>query len=76
MTSTPPGGADAAGSGVAEVDEDGGVDAHRDLLPGLGGAAAGDADPHGAAAVEGDPTQDVTVLEHVDWVMARGRVID
>lgn len=26
-------------------------------------------------AVEGDPTRDVTVLEKVDWVMARGRVI-
>lgn len=26
-------------------------------------------------AVSGDPTQDVTVLEKVDWVMARGRVI-
>lgn len=26
-------------------------------------------------AVEGDPTKDVTVLEKVDWVMARGRVI-
>lgn len=27
-------------------------------------------------AVEGDPTKDVTVLEKVDWVMVRGRVID
>lgn len=27
-------------------------------------------------AVEGDPTQDARVLENVDWVMARGRVID
>ncbi|ANY21273.1 imidazolonepropionase [Tsuneonella dongtanensis] len=27
-------------------------------------------------AVEGDPTQDARVLEKVDWVMARGRVID
>lgn len=27
-------------------------------------------------AVTGDPTQDVTVLEKVEWVMARGRVID
>lgn len=27
-------------------------------------------------AVAGDPTNDVTVLEKVDWVMARGRVID
>jgi imidazolonepropionase-like amidohydrolase len=26
-------------------------------------------------AVAGDPTQDVTVLEKVDWVMARGKVI-
>jgi len=26
-------------------------------------------------AVSGDPTKDVTVLEKVDWVMARGRVI-
>ena len=26
-------------------------------------------------AVAGDPTKDVTVLEKVDWVMARGRVI-
>lgn len=26
-------------------------------------------------AVSGDPTSDVTVLEKVDWVMARGRVI-
>jgi imidazolonepropionase-like amidohydrolase len=26
-------------------------------------------------AVAGDPTQDVTVLENVDWVMARGKVI-
>jgi imidazolonepropionase-like amidohydrolase len=27
-------------------------------------------------AVDGDPTQDVTVLEKVDWVMASGKVID
>ena len=27
-------------------------------------------------AVEGDPLADVTVLENVDWVMVRGRVID
>ena len=27
-------------------------------------------------ALEGDPTRDVTVLEKVDWVMARGRVIE
>lgn len=27
-------------------------------------------------AVEGDPTKDVTILEKVDWVMARGRVIE
>jgi imidazolonepropionase-like amidohydrolase len=27
-------------------------------------------------AVEGDPTQDARVLEHVDWVMSQGRVID
>jgi imidazolonepropionase-like amidohydrolase len=27
-------------------------------------------------AVEGDPTQNARVLEKVDWVMARGRVID
>lgn len=26
-------------------------------------------------AVDGDPTQDVAVLEEVDWVLARGRVI-
>ena len=26
-------------------------------------------------AVAGDPTQDVTVLENVDWVMARGKVV-
>ena len=26
-------------------------------------------------AVTGDPTQDVTVLEKVEWVMARGRVV-
>lgn len=26
-------------------------------------------------AVAGDPTQDVTVLEKVDWVMARGKVV-
>ncbi len=26
-------------------------------------------------AVTGDPTEDVTVLEKVDWVMARGRII-
>ena len=27
-------------------------------------------------AVEGDPTEDARVLEEVDWVMVRGRVID
>ena len=27
-------------------------------------------------AVEGNPLADVTVLEHVDWVMVRGRVIE
>jgi imidazolonepropionase-like amidohydrolase len=27
-------------------------------------------------AVDGDPLADVTVLEDVDWVMVRGRVID
>lgn len=27
-------------------------------------------------AIEGDPTKDVTALEKVDWVMARGRVIE
>jgi len=27
-------------------------------------------------AVDGDPTKDVTVLEKVDWVMVRGRVIE
>lgn len=27
-------------------------------------------------AVDGDPTRDVTVLEKVDWVMVRGRVIE
>ena len=27
-------------------------------------------------AVEGNPIADVTVLEQVDWVMVRGRVID
>jgi len=26
-------------------------------------------------AVDGDPTKDVTVLEEIDWVMARGKVI-
>ena len=27
-------------------------------------------------AVEGNPLADVTVLEQVDWVMVRGRVIE
>ena len=27
-------------------------------------------------AVSGDPLSDVTVLEKVDWVMARGRIAD
>ncbi|MEP6394187.1 MAG: amidohydrolase family protein, partial [Alteripontixanthobacter sp.] len=27
-------------------------------------------------AVDGNPLEDVTVLEQVDWVMARGRVIE
>ena len=27
-------------------------------------------------AVEGNPLSDVTVLENVDWVMVRGRVIE
>ena len=27
-------------------------------------------------AVDGDPLADVTVLEDVDWVMVRGRVIE
>lgn len=27
-------------------------------------------------AVEGDPTQDARVLEKVDWVMARGRIVE
>ncbi len=27
-------------------------------------------------AIDGNPLDDVTVLENVDWVMVRGRIID